>query len=199
VSDVTHVLVAEKTDTAELASCLAQSYWNNPLFRWMFAEELAYPLLRGIFTGLVDAFLPQRCVYKAPDNVGVAIWNRQRADIPADHSLVDPPLNLETSTGRRIAALAVLSAHRPTEPHMYLAAVGVLSTERRRGLATALLDPVLREIDSTGVDAYLENSDPKNTSFYEGLGFRSVGSLPMPAGCPPIVGMTRKAESQTAN
>ncbi len=40
-----------------------------------------------------------------------------------------------------------------------------------------------------GLDVYLENSDPKNTPFYEGLGFRSTMALPMPSGCPPVVAM----------
>jgi GNAT superfamily N-acetyltransferase len=76
---------------------------------------------------------------------------------------------------------------------MYLAAVGVLPTRRRQGFASALLAPVLAECDATGVDAYLENSDPKNTSFYEGLGFRNTMTLPMPKGCPPVVAMLREA------
>ena len=82
---------------------------------------------------------------------------------------------------------------------MYLAAVGVLPSERRRGFASALLAPVLAECDATGVDAYLENSDPKNTTFYEGLGFRTTMTLPMPKGCPPVVAMLRKAPVETGN
>lgn len=81
---------------------------------------------------------------------------------------------------------------------MYLAAVGVIPGERRRGLASALLAPVLEQCDATGTDAYLENSDPRNTSFYERLGFSSLAVLQMPIGCPEIVAMIRKGASRAA-
>ena len=195
---MTQVLVAAQSDTEGLAMCLAVSYRDNPLFKWMFDDELDEGLLRGIFSGLVDSAIPQACVYKTPRNVGAAIWNEPRAAVPSSDVPVDAPANLGTSAGRRTAALAVLKGHRPIEPHMYLAAVGVVPGERRRGLASALLAPVLEQCDATKTDAYLENSDPRNTSFYERLGFSALGALPMPVGCPEVVAMTRRAASQAA-
>ena len=199
MADLIRAVVAEEPDTPELASCLAAAYGDNPLFGWMFAHELTHTVLEGIFTGLIGAALPQRGVYKDPEILGAAIWLQARADVKADDSPMPGSCDLETSAGRRMAALGVLKARRPARPHVYLAAVGVLPEERRRGLATALLTPVLETSEATGLDAYLENSDPENTTFYEGLGFHNLGTLPMPLGCPPVVAMIRTAGTQPAN
>jgi GNAT superfamily N-acetyltransferase len=188
------ILVAGGTDVTELASCLAISYRDNPLFRWMFADEMNHAVLCAIFVGLVRATHPQGGVYRTQTNAGAAIWNRPGSETSTEASQVDPPPDRGTSADRRAAALAVLGPHRPTPPHLYLAAVGVLPSERRRGFASALLAPVLAECDATGRDAYLENSDPRNTSFYVGLGFRTTMTLPMPKGCPTVVAMLRKAQ-----
>jgi ribosomal protein S18 acetylase RimI-like enzyme len=186
------VVLASSGDTNELASVLATAYRDNPLFRWMFAEELDLDLLRTIFVSLVEGALPQQCVYKTSQNTGAAIWALPRTDTPPPN-LRQSGQDLTTSSGRRAEALQILGAHRPAEPHLYLAAVGVLPTERRRGSATALLAAVLEGRDAALIDIYLENSDPENTSFYEGLGFRSLGVLPRPEGCPPVVRMIRRA------
>src|ERR1700685_3456316 len=102
------ILVAGDTDVTELASCLAISYRDNPLFRWMFAEELNYALLCAIFVGLVRAAHPQGGVYRTQNNAGAAIWNQPRSEMSTEASQVDPPPDLGTSAGRRTAALAVL-------------------------------------------------------------------------------------------
>jgi len=75
---------------------------------------------------------------------------------------------------------------------MYLAAVGVLPASRRQGVASSLLAPVLARCDAEVLDAYLENSNPKNTSFYRTMGFEEILTLPMPDGCPPVVAMLRQ-------
>jgi ribosomal protein S18 acetylase RimI-like enzyme len=81
------------------------------------------------------------------------------------------------------------------EPHFYLDAVGVVPGERRRGIASDLLDSVLAMCDADHVAAYLENSDQANTNFYARHGFEEIGPLPMPNGGPDVVAMWREPES----
>jgi ribosomal protein S18 acetylase RimI-like enzyme len=182
--------------TAALANCLALSYRDNPLLLWMYGDEINDELLCGLFTGLVGGALSQGSVYKTEGITGAAIWNRtphREQPVPSQTAVT---LQALTTDQRRSAALGVLGSHRPTQAHLYLAAVGVLPSERRQGLASALVGPLLRLSEEARVDAYLENSDPNNTSFYEGLGFVETATLPMPQGCPPVVAMVRIVPSQ---
>ncbi len=112
------VLMAEGSDIAELAGCLAASYRDNPLFGWMFADALNHVLLCEIFTGLVEAGLPDHCVYKTRGGGGAAIWSPPRHYERAPSSSTDSAQGFETAHGRRSAALAVLKSQRPARPHL---------------------------------------------------------------------------------
>ena len=187
-------LVADAADLPRLGQSLALAYEANPLVRWMFAEDLSLRRLEGLFTSLVEFGLRYGLVYASADGVGAAIWfppigdARFSSDQPAPDVAAD---TAEWSSGRRAAALDALASNRPSEPHFYLDAVGVVPTCRRRGVASALLEPALVECDAKAIGAYLENSDPANTSFYARHGFEKMDQIAMPEGAPPISSMWR--------
>lgn len=60
-------------------------------------------------------------------------------------------------------------------PHWYLPLLGVDPTARRRGLARAVLAPVLAGADRDGLPCYLETQDEANLPVYVRLGFALVG------------------------
>ncbi len=65
-----------------------------------------------------------------------------------------------------------LQARHPTEPHWYLATLGVHPEARRRGLGRALVLHLLDRADADGLATYLETDRASNVPFYENLGFR---------------------------
>jgi GNAT superfamily N-acetyltransferase len=189
--------VKDPAAVPQLGRSLALAYETNPLVRWMFAEDLSETRLEGLFTSLVGFGLRYGLLYGSSDYEGAAIWLPPTGD---DHYALEDPVpdvaadTAEWSSGRRGAALEALASNRPTEPHFYLDAVGVLPTSRRRGLASALLNPVLADCDATASGAYLENSDPANASFYARHGFEEIGRIVMPEGAPGIVAMWRRPQ-----
>jgi predicted N-acetyltransferase YhbS len=78
-----------------------------------------------------------------------------------------------------------LHRHRPTEQHRFLATMGVVPHRQREGLGTAVLQPVLEQLDHTGTPACLETSSAGNVAFYGTLGFTALAHLDeLPAGAP---------------
>jgi len=65
-----------------------------------------------------------------------------------------------------------LQLRHPSEPHWYLATVGVHPDVRRRGIGGALVAHLLRRADLDGRATYLETDRAANVPFYEGFGFR---------------------------
>ena len=64
--------------------------------------------------------------------------------------------------------------HRRDVPpeHWYVMVVGVAPAGQGQGLGRALLEPILKRADATGLPCYLETAQPRNVSFYRNLDFR---------------------------
>ena len=65
-----------------------------------------------------------------------------------------------------------LAQRHPPERHWYLSTLGIRPEFQRRGLASALLDHWLLEVDGARLGAYLETDHPDSLSFYLKRGFR---------------------------
>jgi ribosomal protein S18 acetylase RimI-like enzyme len=86
---------------------------------------------------------------------------------------------------------AMEKAH-PHEKHFYLFFMAVDLPFQGMGLGSAILDATLKRIDETGMPAYLENSNLRNTRLYERAGFVAQKNI-SPKGAPPLIPMWRTA------
>ena len=93
---------------------------------------------------------------------------------------------------RAMAAGKALSAALPSEPHVYLSAIGVRPESQGQGLGQRLMAPVLHRCDELGLPVYLESSNPAKHGFHAGHGFATREMLtPVPGG-PPVETMWRE-------
>jgi GNAT superfamily N-acetyltransferase len=83
---------------------------------------------------------------------------------------------------------------RPEEPHYYLSLLGTHGDHRGQGLGMALLAHTLTHVDSTGLPAYLESTNPANLRRYRSVGFEDLDEFPLPGGGPVITTMWRPAD-----
>jgi GNAT superfamily N-acetyltransferase len=89
---------------------------------------------------------------------------------------------------------ASIDAVFPSEPVWYLQILGVHPDAQRRGIGLQLLQPTLAQADSTGVACYLETAQPRNSHYYQRVGFQELGpAAPLRPGGPPITRMIRPA------
>lgn len=65
-------------------------------------------------------------------------------------------------------------------PHWYHLSIGVAKAARGKGLARALIEPMLAEFDKSGLPCYLETHNPANVALYKKFGFAlaETGTLP---------------------
>jgi ribosomal protein S18 acetylase RimI-like enzyme len=141
--------------------------------------------------------IPYRDVWMHDDAAAVAVWIRPRAAPPNPDAAAEVARVARLRLGPRLAVIesveAALAAHRPTEPHWFLATMGTRPDQRRRGLGTAVLRPVLDELDRVLEPACLETSSVANVAFYSRLGFAVVAHLDdLPADAPETWVMWRE-------
>jgi GNAT superfamily N-acetyltransferase len=164
---------------ATLTIALADSRWT----RWALPDDGRMQRLtrlneldaghRGVSTGtawVTDAV------------TAVAVW-----EPPAGAEGTAPlPADVRAALARELPYLAadrwpvvagtdsIVAAARPTEPHWWLAHLGVRPTARRQGLAAAVLAPALVRCDAEGTLAAAAVYNWANVRFLRGFGFEAT-------------------------
>jgi GNAT superfamily N-acetyltransferase len=187
IAGVGEVRRATRADVPRLRAALAQAFFDDPLFAWMFPRETTRPFhLRRYFTHRVRVLLAQQQVYTTDGAAAAAMWARpnQWRDPPgaALRELVALTPALGLRLRRSVRAMAEVERRHPRTPHWYLAVLGTEPDRQGRGIGSALLAPVLSACDRDGIPAYLETARERNVDFYERRGFRVVDSLTLPGG-----------------
>lgn len=177
---------------------LKDAFEEDPLFRWLFPDLATYNLH---FSRMADAFgVPanRRGTLDFEERGrGVALWlpPGQQA---SNARLIGAAIR-GISPSRWLAAtrlLVALLSVKPSEPHWYLAMIGVRRSCRGEGLGDAMLRKTLRRCDEDGCGAYLEATSPRNIALYARHGFVSFESIRLP-GLPPVQPMFRPPRQTT--
>jgi GNAT superfamily N-acetyltransferase len=168
---------ATADDVPALSAALARAFDDDPVARYALPGDRRRPgRLRRFYTQRLRTLLPEELVFCDDERRGAALWAApDRWRTPAAELL-------RTRIVTRRMLLVLLGGLRiedrhPTDPHYYLAILGVEPAAQGRGLGSALLAPMLERCDAEGVPAYLESSKESNLAFYGRHGFRVTGEV----------------------
>jgi ribosomal protein S18 acetylase RimI-like enzyme len=188
--------LATNADVGPLGAALARSFSTDPVWRWIVPDEQRWEQRApAVFGHEVGGRLRLGHSYTTDDRAGAALWappGRWRSSGLDLLRSALPMARLARGGGAR-RGLAVLRATERVHPkaeHWYLALLGTHPHHQGRGVASAVLAPVLERCDLDGVGAYLESSNPVNVAFYQRHGFRVMGEV-APGGSPPLALMWR--------
>jgi ribosomal protein S18 acetylase RimI-like enzyme len=177
--------IAEADRDAATAT-LVTAFAADPVARWTTPRPETYlamfPLAVAHMAG--EAFVAGGA-FATGDMRAVALWLPPGAE-PDMEALgqafaeagIAPPEEAPEFFARQGAA-------HPHEPHWYLPFIGVDPAAQGRGLGSALLEAGLAEVDTAGLPAYLESTNPRNVPLYERFGFRVVGEIQV--GASPVM------------
>lgn len=178
---------ARLEDARGLADMLARAFASDPVSCYLFPDpsQRAVSLRRFFGVQLRQNYLARGEVWVEQGLRGAALW---MPPSPAPPGLSELAVHLGLVTvfrqrlgvARRLARL--LAARHPRASHYYLGTLGTEPACQRRGIASALLAPVLSRCDATGIPVYLESSRKENVRFYEARGFGVVETVEVPGG-----------------
>jgi GNAT superfamily N-acetyltransferase len=199
-----HVRPAALEDLPAAAAVLAEAFIDYPWTRWtvdagrhgerltalhhLFLSEAALPF-GWVDVGDVDDVIASVAVWMPGTGVPVDVWTRvgpAAAELAGDRAAA------------AAAAEAALAGHRPTDPHVTLASLGVLSRQQGRGVGAATLAPGLDRADRDGQPVHLETSAEPNVRFYQRFGFAVTDVVDLPDGGPRTWLMCRRPWAGTA-
>ena len=174
------VRAAEQRDVPGIAATLTVALADSRWTRWALPDDGRMQRLTRLHE--LDAGhrgVSTRTAWVTDDLAAVAVWEpptgaEATAPLPADvRAALDRELPY-LAAGRAAVVRetgALVTAARPDEPHWWLLHLGVRPTSRRRGLAAAVLAPVLVRCDAEGVPAAAAVFTWANVRFLRGFGF----------------------------
>jgi GNAT superfamily N-acetyltransferase len=162
-------------DSAKVAGMLTEAFLELPTAKWLVADvDERRKAVLGQFAILTEHALTHGGIATAGDLDGAVVW--------FDHTTPPAPIpgydeRLRAACGEHTERFAhldkLMEHHHPSEPHVYVALVGVREDRRGRGLATAMLNEVHAGLDGSGTSAYLEAVSPETAALYGSLGYRT--------------------------
>ncbi|MGZ4547724.1 MAG: GNAT family N-acetyltransferase [Blastococcus sp.] len=171
---------AEQRDVPSIAATLTVARADSRWTRWALPDDGRMQRLTRLHE--LDAGhrgVSTHTAWVTDDVAAVAVW-----EPPADAEGTAPlPVDVRAALDRELPYLAggragvvqetaaLVAAARPDEPHWWLLHLGVRPTSRRRGLAAAVLAPVLVRCDAEGVPAGVAVFTWANVRFLRGFGF----------------------------
>jgi ribosomal protein S18 acetylase RimI-like enzyme len=179
------IRTATPADAEPIAASLARAFADDPVARYALPSDRRRPAqLRRFYTQRLRTLLAEELVWCDRERRGAALWappDRWRTPLSelVRTRIVSIRTPLFLAGGMRV------ERRHPSEPHYYLAILGVDPAAQGEGLGSQLLGPMLDRCDREGVPAYLESSKERNVAFYGRHGFRVTGELKLLAG-PPL-------------
>lgn len=195
--DVERAHPATDDERSDVIATLCAAFVSDRIYRWMVPDDDQRRRSAALFYArFVGACWPHGGVYAAGGGMGAALWlppGKQPAGEDDGEQFVRDLLATcpdRESAQRQAQVFEMLDNNHPTDPHWYLAFMGVHPSAQGRGIGSALLEAVLAQADRDGMPAYLEASCPANQRLYERHGFETTTELTV-ADCPAIYAMWR--------
>lgn len=196
--DLPMVRQATTSDAPAITEMLVRAFDDDPVANFMFAGDRRRRRgLHSFFgTELRRNYLPHGHVYTTDDLSGAALWgppDRERHPVQELLQLLPTaPFLLSPHTLGALRLLFTVEGLHPKEPHWYLFTLGTAPERQGKGVGSALLRSMLRQVDAQGEPAYLESSKDRNVPLYARFGFEVIKVLSPTWGSPTIWRMWRE-------
>jgi GNAT superfamily N-acetyltransferase len=183
-------------DVPRIASTLARAFFDDPVFRWAYADDgRRYELLPGFFSLFTQTLKRHDEIYVTREGTGAALWAPPGQAAVPEEQADEFGRRLEEMSGvdaeRLFALTKLIDEHHPPGSYYFLQFMGVEPPSQGRGIGSALLAQMLERCEREGMRAYLDATSPHNKRLYERHGFRASGEY-APEGGPPLWPMWRE-------
>jgi GNAT superfamily N-acetyltransferase len=193
------VRLAEDRDVARIAATLTLSAATTRWTRWALPEDGRVQRLTRWHELAAHRAVATRTAWVSEEVTSVALWR------PPDRAPGTEPLpaDVREALARELPSLSdhrarvvadtdrIVAEHLPSGPHWRLLDLATRPTSRRRGLASAVLEPVLARCAADGVPAAAVAWSWAAVSYLRSEGFEVTAKLETADGAMPVWVVTR--------
>src|SRR5580704_8706207 len=173
---------ATLADVDLIKNILLVSFKNDPHVNFLLEESKNERKLDILMDYVVDQTFRQSGIYLSDDNNGVALWDSERNEKMSLHYIWRNLAFLIRIGIKSVIRIVKSEAHvhknfrkYPCYYHLYM--IGVLPEAQGRGLATALMNPILQTMKEKSIPVFLETANLRNVGIYQKKGFKIFETL----------------------
>ena len=189
--DIPEITIVKEADRQRAIDTVLLGFSTDPFLRWLYPSADLYLKAGPAMHAFGGAAIDHHSAYMANDSQGVALWIPPGVE-PDEERFMAEVLKYvpEEKHETLFAILEKMEEYHPNEDTWYLPIIAVDPAFQGQGLGSQLMKAGLERVDTEGLPAYLESSNPRNMSLYERCGFVTVGKIEF-GDCPPIHPMFR--------
>ena len=173
---------ASYADKDVVVNILSKSFINDPHINWLLEASKNKNKLKIIMGYVFEESLARGTVYLNDDNTAVALWNTEKKEKVSLQYIVR---NLSflfrngLTTTRRCLKTDTLTYEQYPKNAKYcqLYLVGVLPEYQGKGLGSALMNPMIEEMEKESIPMHLETANARNVKIYMKNGFNIIKTL----------------------
>lgn len=176
--------IATPADVDLIKNILLASFKNDPHVNWLLEESKCKFKLNILIDYVVHQTLRKGEIYLSDDNNAVALWDCERNEELSFHYIRRNFAFLIQIGMKSVVRIVKSEAHvhnnfRKVPRYCHLYMIGVLPEAQGKGLASALMNPMIRQMKEKSIPVFLETANLRNVDIYKKKGFKTFETLPI--------------------
>ena len=177
----------------KVLSTVLMGFSADPFVRWICPEAGNYMNFIGAFDAYGGKAVDNNTAYVVEGFKGTALWLSPSIEADEEAFVKEIEQNVLIEKQESLfKVLEELEKYHPEDPCWYLPIIAVDPHYQNNGIGSLLMKHALERVDSDGLPAYLESSNPRNMSLYKRYGFETMGQIKVDD-VPPLHPMIREA------
>ena len=174
--------MATLADVDLIKNILLISFRNDPHVTWLLEESKNKFKLKVLIDYVVHQTLRKGEIYLSDDNNAVALWDFEGNEKLSFHYIWRNLAFLIQIGIKSVVRIVKSEAQvhknfRKYSHYCHLLMIGVLPEEQGKGLASALMNPMIQKMEEKSIPLFLETANPRNVEIYKKKGFKIFETL----------------------
>ena len=173
---------ATLADVDLIKSILLLSFKKDPHLIWLLEESKNEFKFNVLVDYVVHQTLRKGEIYLTDDNNAVALWDCERNEKMSFHYIWRNLAFLVRIGVRSVVRIVKSEAHvhnnfRKYSRYCHLYLIGVWPEAQGKGLASALMNPIIQRMKEKSIPVFLETANLRNVEIYKKKGFKVFETL----------------------
>jgi len=176
------LILANFSDKPLIVKILTDTFKNDPCLNWLIEKISNKNKLENIVNYVVDETLCTGSIFFTINKKAVVLWKTENKE-KFTFKFIKRNIIFLFQMGikcvvKNLKMSHISHKHFPNNSKFYyLYMIGVLNEAQGNGLASKLMNPILKYSQSENIPVFLETANPKNVEIYKKKGFVIIDSF----------------------